>query len=50
MHDFCVRNRSHLGKFEAEFKKAKGVLFDEKKTEGQKSRDTIPLNPKPFLS
>jgi hypothetical protein len=39
----------YLGEFEAEFKKAlaresgaQGVLFDEK-TEGRKSRDTIPL-------
>jgi hypothetical protein len=38
------------GEFEAEFKKAlaresgaQGVLFDEKKTEGRKSRDTVPL-------
>jgi hypothetical protein len=49
MHDFCLR-KSILGEFEAEFKKAlarekdaQGVLFDEK-TEGQKSRDTVPLN------
>jgi hypothetical protein len=38
LHDFCVQNRSNLGKFGAEFKKAlaresgaQGVLFDEKK-------------------
>jgi hypothetical protein len=38
-----------LGEFEAEFKKAlaresgaQGVFFDEKKTEGRKSRDTVP--------
>jgi hypothetical protein len=44
---FAFENRSHLGEFEAEFKKAlaresgaQGVLFDEK-TEGQKSRDTV---------
>jgi hypothetical protein len=42
---------SYLGEFEAEFKKAlapesgaMGVLFDEKKTEGRKSRDTVPLS------
>jgi hypothetical protein len=47
---FAFENRSYLGKFEAEFKKAvapeswaQGVLFDEKKTEGRKSRDTVPL-------
>jgi hypothetical protein len=48
---FAFENRSYLGEFEAEFKKAlaresgsQGVLFDEKKTEGRKSRDTVPLN------
>jgi hypothetical protein len=47
---FAFENRSYLGEFEAEFKKAlasesgaQGVLFDEK-TEGRKSRDTVPLN------
>jgi hypothetical protein len=48
---FAFENRSYLGEFEAEFKKAlahesgaQGVLFDEeKKTEGRKSRDTVPL-------
>jgi hypothetical protein len=47
---FTFVNRSYLGEFEAEFKKAlaresgaQGVLFDEK-TEGRKSRDTVPLN------
>jgi hypothetical protein len=46
---FLRSNRSYLGEFEAEFKKAlaresgaKGVLLDEK-TEGRKSRDTVPL-------
>jgi hypothetical protein len=46
---FAFENRSYLDEFEAEFKKtlaresgAKGVLFDEK-TEGRKSRDTVPL-------
>jgi hypothetical protein len=50
MFDFYLRNRSYLGEFEAEFKKAlarqseaQGVLFDEK-TKGRKSRDTVPLN------
>jgi hypothetical protein len=45
---FAFENRSYL-EFEAEFKKAlalelgaQGVLFDEK-TEGRKSRDTVPL-------
>jgi hypothetical protein len=44
MHDF------EAGEFEAGFEKAlvresgaQGVLFDEK-TEGRKSRDTVPLN------
>jgi hypothetical protein len=52
LHDFCVQNRSNLGKFGAEFKKAlaresgaQGVLFDEK-TEGRKSHDAVPLKPK----
>jgi hypothetical protein len=47
---FAFENRSYLGKIEAEFKKAlaresgaQRVLFDEKKTEGRKSRDTLPL-------
>jgi hypothetical protein len=46
---FALENRSYLVKFEAEFKKAltresraQGVWFD-KKTEGRKSRDTVPL-------
>jgi hypothetical protein len=46
---FALENRSYLGEFEAEFKKAlacesgpQGVLFDEK-TEGRKSLDTVPL-------
>jgi hypothetical protein len=50
---FSFENRSYLGEFEAEFKNAlaresgaQGVLFDEKKTEGRKSRDTVPLNRK----
>jgi hypothetical protein len=54
MHDFAFENRSYLGEFEAEFKKAlaresgaQGVLFDEK-TEGRKSRDTVPLNSASF--
>jgi hypothetical protein len=49
MHDFAFENRSYLGEFEAEFKKAvargqgsRGLLFDEK-TEGRKSRDTVSL-------
>jgi hypothetical protein len=47
---FAFENRSYLGEFEAEFKKAlaresgaQGVLFDEK-TEGRKSRDIVPLS------
>jgi hypothetical protein len=47
---FAFENRSYLGEFEAEFKKAlaresgaQGVLFDEK-IEGRKSRDTVPLS------
>jgi hypothetical protein len=47
---FAFKNRSYLGEFEAEFKKAlareseaQGVLFDEK-TEGRKSRGTVPLS------
>jgi hypothetical protein len=54
---FAFENRSYLGKFEAEFKKAlacesgaQGVLFDEKKTESQKSRDTVPLRYCIFLN
>jgi hypothetical protein len=46
---FACENRSYLGEFESEFKKAlaresgaQGVLFDEK-TEGRKSRDNVPL-------
>jgi hypothetical protein len=46
---FAFENRSYLGEFEAEFKKAlaresgaQGVLFDEK-SEGRKSRDTVPF-------
>jgi hypothetical protein len=45
----AFENRSYLGDFEAEFKKAlareseaQEVLFDEKKTEGRKSRETVP--------
>jgi hypothetical protein len=48
---FAFENRSYLGEFEAEFKKAwaresgaQGVLFDKKKPDGQKSHDTVPLN------
>jgi hypothetical protein len=44
----AFENRSYLGEFEAEFKKAlaresgaQGVLFDEK---NRKSRDTVPLS------
>jgi hypothetical protein len=47
--DTSFENRSYLGEFEAEFKKAlaresgaQEVLFDEK-TEDRKSRDTVPL-------
>jgi hypothetical protein len=47
---FAFENHSYLGEYEAEFKKAlaresgaQGVLFDEK-TEGRKSRETVPLN------
>jgi hypothetical protein len=47
---FAFENRSYLGEFEAEFKKAlgrepgaQGILFDEK-TESRKSRDTVPLS------
>jgi hypothetical protein len=47
---FALENRSYLGEFEAEFKKAsaresgaQGLLFDEK-SDGRKSRDTVPLN------
>jgi hypothetical protein len=46
---FAFENRSYLGEFEAEFKKAlaresgaQEVLLI-KKTEGRKSRDTVPL-------
>jgi hypothetical protein len=53
---FAFENRPYLGEFDAEFKKAlvresgdQGVLFDEKKTLGRKSRDTVPLL-KPPLS
>jgi hypothetical protein len=45
---FAFENRSYLGEFEAELKKAlalgaQGILFDEKKTEGRKPHDTVPL-------
>jgi hypothetical protein len=47
---FAFKNRSYLGEFEDELKKAvaresgaQEVLFDEKKTEGRKSHDTVPL-------
>jgi hypothetical protein len=47
---FAFENRSYLGEFETEFKKAlaresgaQGLLFDEK-TEVRKTRDTVPLN------
>jgi hypothetical protein len=47
---FLFENRSYLGEFEAEFKKAlaresgaQGILSEEK-TEGRKSSDTVPLN------
>jgi hypothetical protein len=50
MHDFAFENRSYLGQFEAEFKKAlaresgaRGYCLM-KKTGGRKSRDTVPLN------
>jgi hypothetical protein len=46
---FAFENRSYLGEFETEFKKAlaresgaQRVLLDQK-TEGRKSRDTVPL-------
>jgi hypothetical protein len=46
---FAFENRSYLGEFEAELEKAlaresgaQRILFDEK-TEGRKSRDTVPL-------
>jgi hypothetical protein len=46
---FAIENPSYLGEFKAEFKKAlaresgaQGALFDEK-TEGRKSRDTVPV-------
>jgi hypothetical protein len=52
---FAFENRSYLGEFEAEFKKAlaresgaQGVLFDEK-PEGRKSRDTVPLSIQVFI-
>jgi hypothetical protein len=47
---FASENRSYLGEFEAEFQKAlfcdSGPREDYlmKKTEGRKSRDTVPLN------
>jgi hypothetical protein len=51
---FASENRWYLDEFEAEFKKAlaresgaQGVLFDEK-TEGRKSRDTVPLRAKQY--
>jgi hypothetical protein len=47
---YAFENRSYLGEFKAEFKKAlaletgaHGILFDEKKTKGRKSCDTVPL-------
>jgi hypothetical protein len=47
---FAFENRSYLSEFAAEFKKAlahesgaQRVLFDEK-TEGRKSRETVPLS------
>jgi hypothetical protein len=43
---FAFENRSYLGEFEAEFKKAlaRESVFDEKKnTEGIKSPDIVPL-------
>jgi hypothetical protein len=46
---FAFENRSYLGKFEAELKKALAVNQGPrgyclmKKTEGRKSRDTVPL-------
>jgi hypothetical protein len=46
----ALKNRSYLGEFEAEFKKAlaresgaQGVLFDEKNRRSKKSNDTVPL-------
>jgi hypothetical protein len=49
MRRHALENRSYLGEFEAEFKKAlaresgaQGVLFFEK-NEGRKCRDTVPL-------
>jgi hypothetical protein len=39
---FAFENRSAIGEFQAELGD-QGVLFDEK-TEGRKSRDTVPLN------
>jgi hypothetical protein len=54
---FAFENQPYLGEFEAEFKKAlaresgaQGVLFYEKKTEGRKSRDAVPLNTILFVS
>jgi hypothetical protein len=45
---FAFENRSYHGEFGAEFKKAlareSGVFFDEKKTEGGKSRETFLLS------
>jgi hypothetical protein len=50
---YALENRSYFGEFEAEIKKALAresgaqgvpVLFYEKKPEGRKSRDTVPLN------
>jgi hypothetical protein len=44
-------DHTYFGEFEAEYKKAlargsgaQGVLFDEIKPEGRKSRDTVPLS------
>jgi hypothetical protein len=49
MHDFCVRKsiisrriRSRIQKGFTPWIRAQGLLFDEK-TEGRKSRDTVPL-------
>jgi predicted GTPase len=47
---FAFENRSYLGEFEAEFKKALArkqesrVYCLMKKTDGRKSRDTVPLS------
>jgi hypothetical protein len=52
VHDFAFENRSYLGEFEAEFKRAlsresgaQEVLFDEKKPRVENLViDTVPLN------